>query len=151
MTAVFLINRLPTPVLENKTLFELLTTKAPDYQALRTFGCLCYVPTSTQNRNKFQPKAKACVFLGYPSGYKGYKLLDMESNSISVFHEDFFPFLSSTLTEDTRPFFPHLPSSASIDDSLPFAQSSSDVSLHLEITSSESLLPLALDSRRHTK
>ncbi|MBO0175344.1 hypothetical protein J0674_24510, partial [Vibrio parahaemolyticus] len=78
MTAVFLINRLPTLVLDKKTPYQILTNLGPDYSHLRTFGWFCYVSTSPKQRTKFDPRAKACVFLGYPSGYKGYKVLDLE-------------------------------------------------------------------------
>ncbi|KAG7588381.1 Integrase catalytic core [Arabidopsis suecica] len=97
LTAVFLINRLPTPLLKDKSPIEVLTSKVPDYGGFRVFGCLCYSSTSSKNRNKFQPRAKPCIFLGYPPGVKGYKLLDLETNAIHVsrnvvFHEDIFPF-----------------------------------------------------------
>lgn len=106
LTAVFLINRLPTPLLQNKSPHEVLTFKKPDYARLRVFGCLCYSSTSSKNRNKFQPRAKACIFPGYPSGYKGYKLLDLETNQVHisrnvVFHESIFPFSSG---DSTGPF-----------------------------------------------
>ncbi|KAG7534049.1 Ribonuclease H-like superfamily [Arabidopsis thaliana x Arabidopsis arenosa] len=84
LTAVFLINRLPTSLLNNKSPHEVMTSKKPDYTGLRVFGCLCYSSTSSKNRNKFQPIANACVFLGYPSSYKGYKLLDLETHSIHI-------------------------------------------------------------------
>ena len=84
LTAVFLINRLPTPVLENKSPYEKLTNKTPDYHSLKSFGCLCYCSTSPKGRHKFEPRARACIFLGYPSGYKGYKLLDIETHAVSV-------------------------------------------------------------------
>ncbi|KAG7599611.1 Integrase catalytic core [Arabidopsis suecica] len=97
MSAVFLINRLPSVLLLNKSPFELLHNKVPDYSLLKVFGCLCYQSTSTHQRHKFESRARTCVFLGYPAGYKGYKLLDLETNSIHVsrhvvFFEAIYPF-----------------------------------------------------------
>ncbi|KAG7560507.1 Retrotransposon gag domain [Arabidopsis thaliana x Arabidopsis arenosa] len=111
LTAVHLINRLPAPILENKTPFEVMTKKIPDSSQLKIFGCLCYASTSPKNRHKFDPRARACAFLGYPNGYKGYKLLDIESNTIIVsrhvvFHEELFPFVGSDLSRDASSFFP---------------------------------------------
>lgn len=100
-TAVFLINRTPSIILQNKTPYQLqlLMNKEPDYSFLKSFGCLCYVSTLSKDINKFSARADACVFLGYPAGYKGYKVLHLAYNSISitrnlVFHETTFPFLN---------------------------------------------------------
>ncbi|KAG7557416.1 Zinc finger CCHC-type superfamily [Arabidopsis suecica] len=113
LAAVHLINRLPTPVLEDKSPFEVLTKKVPDYNELKVLGCLCYASTSPKNRHKFDPRARACVFLGYPSGYKGYKLLDLETNDIFIsrhviFHEELFPFAKSDLSQEAKSLFPDL-------------------------------------------
>lgn len=94
--AAFLINRMPSVVLDGKSLYQTLMNKLPDYGFLRTFGCLCYVSNLPKHRTKFSPRARASVFLGYHVGYKGYKVLDLDSNHLSIsgdiFHEHIFPF-----------------------------------------------------------
>ena len=102
LTSVFLINRTPSVLLQNSTPYELLTHKKPDYAFLRSFGCLCYVSTLLKDRHKFSPRVDKCVFLGYASGYKGYKVLHLDTNLVSVsrnviFHEHVFPFHDITI------------------------------------------------------
>ena len=146
LTAVFLINRLPYPNLDHKSLYQILTSKIHAYDQLKTFGCLCYKSTSPKSRTKFDPRAKACVFIGYPSGFKGYKLLDLESNSISIsrhvlFHETIFPFADSSLSDTAKAFFksPDKPDvdlpSVTISSDEP-SMSSSDVNMPLAVLSS---------------
>lgn len=128
LTATFLINRLSSPLLGFKSPFELLLGKLRDYTGLKNFGCLCYVSTLLKDRNKFSPRARPCVFLGYPTGYKGYKVFDLESHSVSIFrnvifHEQDFPIKTSEFLSEAVDMFPntflHLPVPFHFVDTMP--------------------------------
>ena len=69
----------------------------PPIDHLKTFGCLCFVSSSTTHRTKFNPRASPSVFIRYSPTQKGYKILNLATHKISVsrdvhFHEHHFPF-----------------------------------------------------------
>lgn len=78
LTTAHLINLLPIKGLGFKTPFELLYTRVPSYSHLKSFGCLCYA-TKPHVTDKFESKVIKRVFIGYPLGKKGYKILDLYS------------------------------------------------------------------------
>lgn len=119
LAATYLINRMPTPVLDWKSPLEVLFNKIPPIDHLRTIGCLCYAailgPSKTSD--KFAPRAHKCILLGYPPQQKEYKLLNLDTNQVFnsrdvLFHEHIFPFKDSAPPLDTyTPSFPsfHFP------------------------------------------
>ena len=95
-SSVYLINRMPTAVLNHKTPFECLLKSTPDYAFLRTFGCLCFPFLRPYNAHKLDFRSSPCVFLGYSNSHLGYRCLDLSSNRIYLarhvrFHETVFP------------------------------------------------------------
>ena len=66
-----MINRSPSAALNFKVPKEVRSRKVPDYMHVRVFGCTAYAHVS---QGKLEPRAKKCIFMGYPDGVKGYKL-----------------------------------------------------------------------------
>lgn len=73
LTTTFLINRLPSKVIEMQTPFYKLFEQHPDYTILKVFGCRCFSYLRGRTSNKFQPKSYPCVFVGYSSLHKGFR------------------------------------------------------------------------------
>jgi len=65
LAVVYLINRLPTLLLQNKTPYEKLFGSPPSYDHLRVFECLAFAATQHHEQDKFNLKGIPCVFLGY--------------------------------------------------------------------------------------
>jgi histone deacetylase 1/2 len=97
LAATFLINILPSKVINYRTPSELLFGCKPDYMSLRVFGCACWPNLRPFNSHKLAFRSKRCVFLGYSPLHKGYKCLDISIGRIYisqdvVFDENIFPF-----------------------------------------------------------
>lgn len=108
LTATFLINRIPSPQLNNDSTYFKLYNKELDYSLLNFFGFLCYVSTHKQLRTKFDPRAEACAFICYPSHIKGYKLYHLKTHKVLIsidvhFLEHIFSF--SKASHDNISFF----------------------------------------------
>jgi hypothetical protein len=94
LMAVYIVNRLPTPVLQHHSPYFKLYNKESDYQKLRVFGCLCYPLLRPYGLHKLEYRSKPCIFLGY--NFAGYKCLDLVTNKSYlskhvIFYEQSFP------------------------------------------------------------
>ena len=72
MYASYLINRLPSAVLNGKTPLEVWSGKPiNDYDTLHVFGSIAYYHVK---ESKLHPRAKKALFMGVTLGVKGYRL-----------------------------------------------------------------------------
>ncbi|KAL5563802.1 hypothetical protein UlMin_033549 [Ulmus minor] len=151
-TAVHLINRMPTKVLDFASPYSVLLHKNPDYTLLKIFGCLCFPFIRPFNKHKLQFRSIECVFLGYSTVHKGYLCLDYQSGRVYitrhiVFDESKFPLAShsSSVAPATSPTVPTpalvtlpLRRPISISQSAPVLTDSHD---HSPATTSEHAIP----------
>lgn len=90
--ATYIINRLPTKVLDHKTPFELLFGSHPNYDTFHVFGYRVFPYLRDYSHHKMAPRSVECVFIGYEIQCKGYsyKCLDW-------FHLMFIPLVTQCL------------------------------------------------------
>jgi hypothetical protein len=84
VTAVYTINRLPTPILAHCTPHERLFGSSPTYHQLRVFGSACFVLLQPHERTKLEPRSRLCCFLGYGVEQKGYRCYDPVSHRLCI-------------------------------------------------------------------
>jgi histone deacetylase 1/2 len=101
VTAVYIINRLPTPVLNNISPYKMVHKHKPNYNFLCAFGCACWPYLRLTLDIKWIFDKKNCIFIGYSTGHQDYKCLDVSTgkNFISrhvVFDESIYPYTVPT-------------------------------------------------------
>lgn len=122
LSATYLLNRTPTQLLKGLTPYELLFKQPPDFSNIKVFGSHCYVTNLSPHKTKFDDRAIKCVFLGYPFGQKGYRVLNFDTRQVFTsrdvqFVEHEFPFATMQQNEIPTTLFSSFDSSC-LDDPL---------------------------------
>ena len=89
LTAIHLINRLPSEALAFKSPKDLFLHHYPHVQLgpelpLHVFGCVAFIHQSQPGISKLEPRALKTAFVGYSNTQKGYKFYDKRSGRILV-------------------------------------------------------------------
>nr|AAK26118.1 putative gag-pol polyprotein [Oryza sativa Japonica Group] len=83
MTAVHLLNRLPTKALDGKTPYEAWHGRKPVVSHLRVFGCLAFAK-ELNHVGKLDDRSSPGVFIGYAEGVKAYRILDPATQRVRI-------------------------------------------------------------------
>jgi hypothetical protein len=108
--ATYIMNRITTPVLNDKSPFEMLFGSLPNLHELKVFGSLAYASTLSVHRTKLSPRGRKCIFLGYKQGVKGCILFDLITKETFIsrnvtHHDHILPY--HTTTTPTTPWQYH--------------------------------------------
>jgi hypothetical protein len=98
LTAIYLINRMPTPILHNTSPYFTLFHHQPHYTTLCSFGCAYFPLPRPYNPHKLSFRSKKCILLGYSTTQKCYRCLDPHSHRVYIFRHVVFDESSFTAT-----------------------------------------------------
>ncbi|PWA61729.1 zinc finger, CCHC-type [Artemisia annua] len=74
--AIYILNRVPTRALEDKTPYEALYNRKPNLENLRIFGCTAYAKITIPHLKKLDDRSIPMVYLGVEEGSKASRLYD---------------------------------------------------------------------------
>jgi len=137
LSACYLINRIPSSVLDNKILHSILFPHDPLHSLPpKVFGSTCFVQNFSPGLYKLSPKSHKCVFLGFTRSQKGYKYFSPSLNCYFI--------LADVTFSESSLYFKSCPS--------PSISSSNQVNIPLVVPSApnDSPLPPTLHSRCQT-
>ena len=80
--AIYLLNRLPTKPLGERTPFEAWMGRKPNLAHLRVFGCMTYVKNTTPHLKKLDDWSSPVVYFGVEEGCKAHRLYDPGSGKL---------------------------------------------------------------------
>ena len=89
-TAIYILNRFSTKVLQGKTPHEVWTGKRPSVDHLRVFGSLVHVKNTKGHLTKLEDRSQPMVFIGYELGTKGYKCFDPVNFKVTISRDVIF-------------------------------------------------------------
>lgn len=88
-TANYLQNRLPTKC-NNSTPYEKWFSQKPNLKNIHVFGCEAYAKIPDELRRKLDSKARKLYLVGYSEQSKAFRLLDKETNKITISRDIIF-------------------------------------------------------------
>ncbi|KAG6517846.1 hypothetical protein ZIOFF_021245 [Zingiber officinale] len=87
---VYLLNRLPTKALRERTPFEAWIGRKPHLAHLRVFGCVAYVKNTTPHLKKLDDRSSPMVYFGVEEGCKAHHLFDPRHDKLQFMVVDPF-------------------------------------------------------------
>ena len=78
----YILNQCPTKSVKNKTPHEAWSGKKPTVEHLRVSGCIAYAQVPKARRKKLDDRGEKCIFIGYSTHSKAYKLYNPTTKKV---------------------------------------------------------------------
>jgi hypothetical protein len=82
--ATYIQNRSPHRSVKDKTPYAAWSGLKPEVTYFRIFGSLAWARIPSEKRKALDPQSTECIFVGYPDGVKGYRLIDLSSDRLII-------------------------------------------------------------------
>jgi hypothetical protein len=125
----------PTDMLRTRLLSRLGAGNKPEVTHFCVFGSHAWAWIPSEKRKALDPQSIACIFVGYPDGVKGYRLIDPSTDQLIIEH--------SVQFEESLSHAPHEPHAGTFvlppvrDDESTHSYSTLDLSSNTELEDSE--------------
>ena len=83
-TTIYVQNRTPHRVLDNKTPKEDFLGEKPEVNHLRIFSCMMYIHIPKEKRTKLDPSGRKGIFIGYNDTSKSYRIYFLGFKKIDI-------------------------------------------------------------------
>ncbi|XP_073016618.1 uncharacterized protein [Primulina eburnea] len=81
-TACHISNRVYLRSGSTMTSYEIIMGKKPNLKYFHVFGCVCYVLNDRDKLAKFDSKSDKCLFLGYATNSRAYRMFNLRTRTI---------------------------------------------------------------------
>nr|GFC39629.1 retrovirus-related Pol polyprotein from transposon TNT 1-94 [Tanacetum cinerariifolium] len=81
-TACFTQNRSLVILRYEKTPYHIINNRKPSVKLFYIFGSLCYIVRDGENHDKIKEKGDECIFVGYSTQSRAYRVLNKRTRGI---------------------------------------------------------------------
>ncbi|XP_073290496.1 uncharacterized protein [Primulina huaijiensis] len=105
-TACHISNRVYLRSGSTMTSYEIMMGKKPNLKYFHVFGCVCYTLNDREQLTKFDSKSDKCLFLGYATNSRAYRMFNLRTRtimkSINVVFDDCADLKKKTTEDDVE-------------------------------------------------
>nr|GFC45936.1 hypothetical protein [Tanacetum cinerariifolium] len=90
-TTCFTQNRSLVIPCHEKTPYHIINDRKPSVKFFHIFGSICYIVSDGENLDKMKEKGDECIFVGYSTQSKAYRVFNKRTKTMALNHDSLSP------------------------------------------------------------